>query len=108
MISSNPPADVSSVEIIHDGSFDGREWENVTVVLKDKDGDTVSLPNQSLKIYLRTAYGDAEFNPPVLDHSHFSNGSATVEILPRGRRTVVLEAKPFGTLSKPLQFRRLR
>lgn len=103
-----PSQKVSEIELDHDGSFDGREWETLRVTLKDEGGNAVLNPELEDSIYLRTAYGTAEFVPDRLFAKDFINGVALVRVLPRGRRTVVIEAKPQGVISKPMQYMRTR
>lgn len=95
---------VSSVDIQHDRYFSGREWESVRLTLKDANGNTVNEKNWTGKLYMRTAYGDAEFNPSVLSASDFSNGTATIKMLPRGRRTVVILVEPLKSMSRPMEY----
>lgn len=99
---------VSSIDFRHDGNFDGREWEIVTVTLQNDRGNTVKNPAAGKDIYLRTAYGEAQFDPPLLKMSDFVNGSANVRMLPFGRRTVVILAQPHGSVSQPMVYNRLR
>lgn len=94
---------VDSVEISHDGSF-SRGWEKVTIRLIDEDGNTVTAPRLDTDLYLRTEFGEAEFRPAVLSPLDFFKGEATVNVLPRGRRTLVIKVMPFGVISKPLQY----
>ncbi|HLD63732.1 MAG TPA: M23 family metallopeptidase [Candidatus Peribacteraceae bacterium] len=100
-----PAGSVATVEIRHDGEFAGRDWENVNITLLDVQGNTVLNPNLGKGLYLRTAYGQAEFDPPVLKEEHFKSGQATVKVLPFGRRTVVIEVQPLKALSKPMEYR---
>ncbi|MDA1208480.1 MAG: M23 family metallopeptidase [bacterium] len=93
---------VTSVEIHHDGSYSGRGWEKITVTLKDADGNVATNPELNKDIYLRTDYGEAEFRPSMLTVIDFIQGSATVHMLPRGRRTIILKAQPFGEISAPM------
>ncbi|MCK5019152.1 MAG: M23 family metallopeptidase [Candidatus Peribacteraceae bacterium] len=100
-------SNVSNVSFHHDGSYSGREWEKVIVTLLDENGHTVINPNLSSDIYLRTGYGEAEFKPDMLKRLDFINGEATFYILPRGRRTIILQAKPFTNQSKPMVYEEL-
>ncbi len=95
---------VHAASIRHDGAFSGRGWETVTVSLLDADGNVVSNPAWGKDLYLRTAYGDAEFRPVVLKASDFTKGEATVQMLPRGRRTVVIQLQPLGAIAKPMVY----
>ena len=95
---------VVSVEIEHDGLFEGRTWEKVRLVLKDAAGSTVSEEKLTGKLYMRTAYGEAEFKPAILSKSDFKDGVAEIEMLPRGARTVVVLVEPLKSMSSPMEF----
>ncbi len=99
------PQPVATIEIRHDGSFTGRGWEDVTVTVFDESGNKIADPDVARGLYLRTAYGEAEFRPSVLRNDDFHNGEATVKMLPRGRRTVVIQVWPQGVTSDPMQYR---
>lgn len=98
--------EVSSVDIRHDGMFSGRGWEKVRITLLDSDGNTVTNPRFNKDIVLRTAYGEAEFRPSTVSPLDFTQGEATVFMLPRGRRTVVINVFPFNVLSQPMEYNR--
>jgi len=98
--------EVSSVDIRHDGMFSGRGWEKVRITLLDSDGNTVTNPRLNTDLVFRTAYGEAEFRPSTLSPLDFNQGEATVFILPRGRRTIVINVFPFNVLSKPMAYNR--
>ncbi|OGJ65501.1 hypothetical protein A3F36_05095 [Candidatus Peribacteria bacterium RIFCSPHIGHO2_12_FULL_55_11] len=93
-----------TIEITHDGAYTGRGWEEVKIRILDHNGDVVRSPELSSDVYLRTAFGEAEFRPSQLSSFDFERGGVTVQMLPRGRRTVIIEAKPFGVTSKPMVF----
>jgi len=99
-------SDVATVHIRHDGNFSGRDWEKVTIMLLDKQGNPVANPNLNSDLYLRTAYGSAEFRPGRLSPLDFVEGEASVSVLPRGRRTVVIQVQPFNVMSEPLRYSR--
>lgn len=92
------------IEITHDGNFSGRGWEDIRIRILDQRGEVVRNPELSSDVYLRTAFGEAEFRPAQLSAFDFERGAVTVQMLPRGRRTVIIEAKPFGVTSKPMVF----
>ena len=97
---------IKKVQIDHDGAFAGRRWEQVGITLQDANGNTITNPDFTGHVYVRTAYGDAEFRPAKLAMRDFTNGHATVEMLPRGRRTVVIQVQPFRSISKPMRYSR--
>lgn len=93
-----------SVDIQHARSFTGRSWMTVRITLLDADGRTASESTLKKDLYLRTAYGEAEFDPPILSSLDFNNGVAEVKMLPRGRRTVVIQVEPFRSMSTPIEY----
>jgi hypothetical protein len=99
-----PVAEVAMVDIQHDRQYTGREWEKVRLTLLDSNGKKVSGDSLRIDLHLRTAYGEAEFEPKVLTSLDFKNGVAEVKMLPRGRRTVVILIEPLKSLSQPIQF----
>jgi murein DD-endopeptidase MepM/ murein hydrolase activator NlpD len=98
------PSPVKSVRILHDGWFTGRSWETVRVRLVDENGRDADAATLTKPVYLRTAFGDAEFRPSMLKAEDFVNGSATVQMLPRGKKTVVVTAEPYGIQSGPMRY----
>lgn len=98
--------EVVSVEIKHDREFKIGVPEMIRIVLKDADGNTVSRPKLDRGVYLKTAYGTAKFNISILQDEDFTDGQAIVEMTTDSGRTVVIQAQPFGTLSKPLTLER--
>ncbi|TSC59393.1 MAG: metalloendopeptidase-like membrane protein [Candidatus Peregrinibacteria bacterium Greene0416_62] len=98
------PPTGTTIEITHDGDFTGRGWEEVRIRILDGNGEVVRNPELSSDIYLRTAFGEAEFRPAQLSAFDFERGAMTVQVLPRGRRTVIIEAKPYGVTSRPMVY----
>lgn len=90
-------------DIRHDGSFTGREWETVRITLVDETGREL-MANPPDDVYLRTAYGSADFDPPALSPLDFDGGSAVLRMLPRGQRTVVIQLQPSGSMSQPMKY----
>lgn len=74
------------------------------VTLLDAAGNRTSAAGLQGSLYMRTAFGIAEFDPPVLAAEDFRDGEAMVKVLPRGTQTVVIDIKPFNALSKPLKY----
>jgi hypothetical protein len=101
------PTNVSKILIRHDGSFSAeRMREKVTIMLLNEKGDLVENPENVQKIYLRTAYGKAEFYPDTISASNFVKGKAEIEMLPIGQTTIIIEAKPMGAMSEPMVYTR--
>jgi hypothetical protein len=98
------PEKVTTIEILHDGAFTGRSWETVTVRIVDENGNVVRAPQFDREVYMRTAFGDADFRPEILSPLDFTNGVASLSVLPRGKRTIVIQAMPSGTLSRPMEY----
>ncbi len=97
--------EVVAVEFTHDGQFTGRNWETLRVCLLDADGQRVTTPSSTMRdVVLRTSFGESEFRPGVLKAADFKDGCAAVNMLPRGRRTVIVLAQPYGSLSKPMAY----
>lgn len=94
----------STLSIEHSGSFDGKSWETVTIHALDANGNVVAVPAIDGKLYLRTAYGSAQFNPPTLTPNDFHDGVATVKMLPLGHTTVVVEVQPGAYMSDPMKW----
>jgi len=97
---------VAGVEIRHDGAFSGRTWETVTLTLLDASGNPVTSPTLDRDLYLRTAFGQAEFRPSVLTSLDFQNGKASVQVLPTGQKTLIIQVQPLGAMSAPMVFRK--
>ncbi len=93
---------VASFDIQTPKQFTGREWLTVRITLLDETGKKTSENQLSKDIYLRTAYGEAEFKPAVLKKEDFQDGVATVEMLPRGSRTVIILLQPYAFQSAPI------
>lgn len=90
------------IEVPYD--FNGRDWTTVRITLEDAEQKNVVNPEWTKDITLRTAYGQAEFKPEVLKKTDFKNGVATVQMLPRGRTTVVVNLMPMNVQSSPIRY----
>ena len=95
---------ITNITVIHGGMFNGRRWERLEVRLIGEDGRVVRSPLFTQDIHIRTAYGEAEFRPQSLSPLDFQNGVASIYMLPRGRRTIVVRTEPFGDLSEPMKY----
>lgn len=95
---------VAGISIDHNGKFESRAWTEVRFTLLDAAGNRASGGTLQGSLYLRTAFGIADFDPPVLTAQDFHDGVAVAKILPRGTQTVVIDVKPFNALSKPLKY----
>lgn len=96
---------VRSVRISHDGIYNKtRGWEKITLMLLDKDGRLVTQPSSQETLHIQTAYGRAEFKPSVVPLSYFRNGVFTVEMLPLGEQTIVVQVQPTMDMSKPMKY----
>ncbi|MFA6038940.1 MAG: M23 family metallopeptidase [Candidatus Peribacteraceae bacterium] len=104
VLSAPYSAEVAGVDIQHPRTFTGRKWETITVILRDAQGDVAASGRLDHDLYLRTAFGRAEFRPPILTPLDFRNGKATVQVLPLGHQTLVIEIKPEGVLGGPMRY----
>lgn len=95
---------VQGVRFQHQTTFSGRGWMTVRVRLLDIAGNEVGAECLTKGVYLRTAFGDAEFRPKMLTPADFTNGTAEVQMLPFGKRTVVITAEPYGSMSEPIRY----
>ncbi len=110
-VSSSPAAPaggvgtVKSVRISHDGTYGkARGWERLTLMLLDGGGRLVVKPSSKHTLHLQTAYGRAEFKPSDVSLSDFRNGVFSVEMLPLGEQTVVVQVQPTKDISEPMKY----
>jgi len=80
------------------------EWQTVGITLLGEDGQFVDGDNLNAPLYLRTAYGEAEFDPPMLEAKDFMQGMATVRMRPLDNRTVVILVQPLEIMSTPVRY----
>lgn len=107
VVSHSLPDGAYDVAVTHDGTFSGRGWEVIHLQLTGRDGQPVSGDALRGELYMRTAYGVAEFRPQNLSALDFrADGSTDVQMLPRGQRTVVILVQPLGVLSQPMIYAR--
>jgi murein DD-endopeptidase MepM/ murein hydrolase activator NlpD len=101
-VGSNP---VATIQIESGRQYKTRETNTIRLVLVDGNGaNTTSTAGLPSKMYLKTAYGDAEFTPSVIGPSDFKNGTATVQMIPRGTKTIVVLIQPMGITGDPMQY----
>lgn len=93
---------VASFDIQTPPQYTPRQWMTVRITLLDEQGKKTSEDQLLKDVYLRTAYGEAEFNPSVLRKEDFDDGVATVQMLPRGDRTVIILLQPYAFQSRPI------
>ena len=80
----------ATISMLHDGTFEERTTEQLVIFARDKDGKFLQKVEFPGTIYLETVFGDAEFQPHELTASSFDDrGRAFVEVLPRGRKTII-------------------
>lgn len=98
-----PAKGFSGIAIDAPSTFNGRKWETVSIQLLDADGHPISsVPTGDL--YMRTAFGKADFRPAILSPLDFTGGRAEVEMLPFGHTTVIIQIQPQGIMSKPVKY----
>ncbi|MDB4979166.1 MAG: subfamily peptidase [Candidatus Peribacteria bacterium] len=96
----------STIELRTDGlETSRREWKTIELVFVDESGKTVARPALAKDLYLRTAYGEAEFKPARITEADAASGRVKVQVLGFSN-TVVLQIQPLGLIltSVPLQF----
>ena len=84
--------DVRQIKFQHSGKL-SHSWQKVKVMAIGRDGDVVTSPLFSGKIYLISSFGDAEIRPSELTSSDFVSGVATVNVLTRGTKTSIVSAR---------------
>jgi hypothetical protein len=104
---ARPATDLVSLLIRHDGSF-GREGEDIAVTALDAAGNKIEEPTFTRALHLRTSFGRAEFDKPVLTPEDFKrgNGMVSVRMKPIGETTIIIEVQPMGVTSKPMKYER--
>lgn len=95
---------VGGVAIHHDGFFRENVWETVELELQDTQGNSLVSHDNPLHLQVTTGYGDAEFQPPTLSELDFQSGMASIKLLPKGTRTIVIRVLPFESISAPLRY----
>ncbi|MDD5055232.1 MAG: M23 family metallopeptidase [Candidatus Peribacteraceae bacterium] len=99
-------SDVDHIRIDHSGTL-SRTWQKVKISALDRNGNLVKTPSFSGRIYLITDFGQAEIRPAELSASDFVNGVATVNVLSRGTKTIILATRgAFNTTSAPMVYER--
>jgi len=96
----------STIELRTDGvQVPRRTWTTVELIFLDENGNRVASPALKSDIYLRAAFGQAEFKPARLSEFDIVNGTAKVQVLGFSP-TVLLELKPANIIfdKNPLQF----
>lgn len=93
-----------TVRIESQRTYAARTWLTLRLTLLDAQGDaTRDTSVLSSTLYLRTAYGEAEFDPPRVTAADFRDGAAIVKMLPRGGRTVVPLLQPMNVTGQPIK-----
>lgn len=101
-----PPLGQSAagIAIHHDGFFRENISETIALELLDAQGNSIVSSSTPLHLQITTGYGDAEFQPATLSELDFQNGRASVKLLPKGTRTIVIRVLPFESISAPLRY----
>ncbi len=84
--------DVDRVELSH-SAMSGRSWQKMQVKALDKNGNIVRSPSFDGRLYIIATFGEAEIRPSELSPIDFVAGVATVNVLPRGQKTLILETR---------------
>ncbi len=100
--STNNTADVDHLTIQHSGKL-SKTWQKVTIRAVDKNGDPVSSPSFGGRLYVIAEFGDAAIRPSELGPLDFVNGTATVNVLSKGTKTLFISTRgAFTTVSAPM------
>lgn len=98
--------DVDHLQINHSGVL-SRTWQKVKISALDHNGNLVMSPSFRGRLYLISDFGQAEIRPSELGPLDFVNGVATVNVLSRGTKTVILATRgAFTTTSAPMVYSR--
>lgn len=85
-----PAMRTTSMSVLHDGTFEERTPEQIVLFARDAAGTFMQKVEFPGSISLETVFGDAEFAPATLTAASFDDrGRAFVELLPRGKKTIV-------------------
>ncbi len=98
---------VATVEIEDSGRFSNTvDAQSVTIVLLDKNGNTVTKPSFTGTWALRTTFGSATLSKSEFTAADFQkgNGRVTVQLYPKAKTTIVLQLLPHGDLSQPMKY----
>src|SRR3989344_1248911 len=98
---------VTEITMLHDGAFSG-DWEQIVLFARDKDGRFVREVDFEGELWMKTAFGTAEFSPATLTKEQFDDrGKAIVRMLPQknGKKSIVPTiAGSFSVRGEPLVF----
>ncbi len=98
--------DVDRLEITHSGRAD-RTWQKVQIKALDTNGNIVRSPSFNDRLYIIATFGEAEIRPNELSPIDFIGGVATVNVLPRGQKTLILETRgAFDAKGEPMLYNR--
>lgn len=96
--------DVDHLRIDHSGTL-SRTWQKVKISALNRNGNLVKSPSFSGRVYLISDFGQAEIRPAQLTSADFVNGVATVNVLSRGTKTIILATRgAFTTTSAPMVY----
>jgi biotin carboxyl carrier protein len=94
--------DVDRLELSHD-LRSGRSWQKLTLKALDANGNIVRSPAFDGRLYVIATFGEAEIRPSELSSLDFVGGVATVNVLPRGQKTLILETRgAFTAVADPM------
>jgi hypothetical protein len=94
--------DVDRLQLSHD-LRSGRSWQKLTIKALDANGNIVRSPAFDGRLYVIATFGEAEIRPSELSSLDFVGGVATVNVLPRGQKTLILETRgAFTAVADPM------
>ncbi len=98
--------DVDRLEIETSGKL-SHSWQKIRINALDRNGNRVSSPSFSGRLYVIPEFGEAVIRPSELGPLDFVNGTATVNVLARGSKTLFISTRgAFTATSGPMVFDR--
>ncbi len=70
-----------------------RGWQKLRITALDAAGSLVTNPTFAGRLYVVSEFGDAEIRPRELSALDFVGGVATVNVLPKGKKTLLISTK---------------
>ncbi len=98
--------DVDHLSIDTSGKL-SHTWQKIRINALDANGNLVQSPSFSGRLYVVPEFGEAVIRPAELGPLDFANGTATVNVLARGSKTLFISTRgAFTATSGPMVFDR--
>lgn len=82
-------------------------WQKIRINALNKNGEPITSPSFSGRLYIISDFGEAVIRPSELGPLDFVNGTATVNVLARGSKTLFISTRgAFNATSGPMIFDR--